>query len=406
MSLDFDRLRSDLESAVDHARATLEPMDGWAKRRALTQTAIFGPSYRAVEDWFSPHAAAWQAEWPALGSRPLLLVPHLLAAWATRRAMKAGAGTTIRDLEAFLSASTIVYHDVLFVRGVWLNHIPNDGFEFVEGVRICQPNVLADSPQWPHLVAKWGHDPTGDDFYLGTVIIQEHVQEKGGPRPSTEKLVADPFECSEVALDVARLLALVGPSSPIPWVSWVELPPQIPGDVQRGGNEIILERAQAQIETDDVKALTPTFSAFTALSKKRRDAVRLALKHLAAAVAVRSPEEKALSLGIAAEAVLLHGYKERQQLSLTLRLAGAWLLGADYEKRKEIYGRLKRLYEMRSVAAHGERLSGERKDLLTELLTIERTVADVIQGFVNRSDGLEHTRLLLGGFPHLSGERS
>lgn len=63
----------------------------------------------------------------------------------------------------------------------------------------------------------------------------------------------------------------------------------------------------------------------------------------------------ALDLGISLEMLLLftENKKERpDQLSLTFRIRGAWLVGVGLEDRKKVYSALGTIYSHRSQVAH------------------------------------------------------
>ncbi len=66
----------------------------------------------------------------------------------------------------------------------------------------------------------------------------------------------------------------------------------------------------------------------------------------------RNIEDKILDLGIAVEMLLLKDLGERDPISLPFRLRGSWLLGHDFQRRKEVYATLKDLYTYRCQIAH------------------------------------------------------
>lgn len=63
-------------------------------------------------------------------------------------------------------------------------------------------------------------------------------------------------------------------------------------------------------------------------------------------------ENKVLDLGIAAEMLLLRDLNERDPISFPLRFRGSWLLGKDYDERKNIYDILNKFYGYRCAIAH------------------------------------------------------
>jgi hypothetical protein len=69
-------------------------------------------------------------------------------------------------------------------------------------------------------------------------------------------------------------------------------------------------------------------------------------------------EEKIMDLGIALEMLLLKDNRNYDQLSLTFRLRGSWLISGTTAERRENYKLLKDLYNHRSQVAHSGLLEG------------------------------------------------
>lgn len=69
-------------------------------------------------------------------------------------------------------------------------------------------------------------------------------------------------------------------------------------------------------------------------------------------------EDKILDLGIAMEMLLLEDNSSHDQLALSFRLRGSWLLGSLPHEREEVYRQLKNLYIYRSEVAHSGLLCG------------------------------------------------
>jgi hypothetical protein len=72
-------------------------------------------------------------------------------------------------------------------------------------------------------------------------------------------------------------------------------------------------------------------------------------------------EDKILDLGIALEMLLLQDNSNREQLSLSFRLRGSWLMGQSSEDRLEKYQQLRDIYNYRSDVAHGGVLHGGKE---------------------------------------------
>lgn len=97
-------------------------------------------------------------------------------------------------------------------------------------------------------------------------------------------------------------------------------------------------------------------------------------------------EDKILDLGIALEMALLEDNKNNDQLSLSFRLRGSWLIASDYEERQLIYHQLRDIYNFRSQVAHSgalcgndaERIRAVRESFQEYALLAERIVRQLI----------------------------
>ena len=98
------------------------------------------------------------------------------------------------------------------------------------------------------------------------------------------------------------------------------------------------------------------------MSKTQREKLEVPIHRLNEAVRHDSLVDRAIDLGVAMESLLLAELDDTAQISLTLRLRGAWLLGRDFGERKVIYSLLRDLYNCRSSAAHSGKLSKRPKD--------------------------------------------
>lgn len=111
------------------------------------------------------------------------------------------------------------------------------------------------------------------------------------------------------------------------------------------------------------------------------------------------PNNKALDLGIALEMILLfdaHGSNERpDQLSLTFRLRGAWLLGNNYEDRSNIYKMLNRVYQNRSQVAHSGGLM-QREGLIEEISTHITLAEKIVSKLILLGSAPKWNELILG----------
>jgi hypothetical protein len=83
------------------------------------------------------------------------------------------------------------------------------------------------------------------------------------------------------------------------------------------------------------------------------------LDRLNAATLQVNPVARAIDLGIALEAVLLHDMQDTESVSYRLALRGACFLEKLPDRRKQCFNELKQLYALRSQAVHRGRLKSE-----------------------------------------------
>lgn len=115
--------------------------------------------------------------------------------------------------------------------------------------------------------------------------------------------------------------------------------------------------SRISVLTDDrVAELNELIDSYFALSEKGKTQFFHVLTRLSQAKRRERIEDKILELAIALEMMLLSG-KEKDQLALSFRLRGSWLLAEDVNKRIEIFDDLKNIYNYRSRMAHNGFLS-------------------------------------------------
>ena len=128
------------------------------------------------------------------------------------------------------------------------------------------------------------------------------------------------------------------------------------------------------LPTSKISIINDLINQFSALSPKNKIRMKRVLSRLSQAKRRNQIEDKFLDLGIALEMVLLHDNTNKEQLSLTFRLLGSWLIGEDYESRQTVYRQLKEIYEYRSQVAHNGELrvdAREKKQVVTNLTYVD-----------------------------------
>lgn len=105
------------------------------------------------------------------------------------------------------------------------------------------------------------------------------------------------------------------------------------------------------------------FHLFGGLEPADRDVMRIALDRLSRALRGGDGVDHAIDLGIALEAMLLHGIgkNDRGELRFRLSIRGATFLGGEKPERLKTLKLLKDAYDLRSMAVHSGVLKKERK---------------------------------------------
>lgn len=95
------------------------------------------------------------------------------------------------------------------------------------------------------------------------------------------------------------------------------------------------------------------YQAYQRRNEAERNRLDLILARLGQAKRRTHAADKILDLGVVLEMLLLRVNPGRDQLALTFRLRGSWLLGESSQERKTLFRQFKDLYGLRSQVAHG-----------------------------------------------------
>lgn len=129
-----------------------------------------------------------------------------------------------------------------------------------------------------------------------------------------------------------------------------------------------------------------------------------AMQRLAEARSGWRLEDRALDLGIALEAVLMHapggGQDANAEIGFKLGLRAAWLVGVDGAERVQVHRQVKRLYGLRSKAAHSGRIKSKAKswlDVETEINAGADLAGRIICAVLARDAWPDWEELVLAG---------
>ena len=150
----------------------------------------------------------------------------------------------------------------------------------------------------------------------------------------------------------------------------------------------------------DIEAEAAAYFALPAADRNRY--LRIPLDRLNRALLDRDFADKAIDLGIALEALLLHESgdpRERGELKYRLGLRAAWLLGEDAAERQKVQTTIGKLYDLRSRAVHSGEIDRNAKTG-TQLHQASELCARLIGRIIELEMlGVNWKSLVVGGAP-------
>jgi hypothetical protein len=153
----------------------------------------------------------------------------------------------------------------------------------------------------------------------------------------------------------------------------------------------------------DVPELLRTFSKYSRFKErdpKGCEHLDLIIKRLNRSRRAWRDEERAIELGIALEALLMKGDSTaNQEIRFKVGLRAAWLAGNAVDERADIFTKVRKLYDLRSKAAHSGQLATVDDPLEREIQLSEGTelVARLVKTILDRGRWPEWNHLVLGG---------
>jgi hypothetical protein len=175
------------------------------------------------------------------------------------------------------------------------------------------------------------------------------------------------WDSSHYLNEIALLLNALDGVSCIPYFSTSYTQPNMPLGMFGGSggssplHDIFGHRTTKLSE--NVKGnITSLLDVFSKLPTNDKARIGRVLSRLSQAKRREQIEDKILDLGIALEMAILEDNKNNEQLSLSFRLRGSWLIGREKEERQNIYQQLKDIYNYRSQVAHSGILCGNDRE--------------------------------------------
>ncbi|MBV6753683.1 hypothetical protein KV580_25535 [Pseudomonas chlororaphis] len=288
-----------------------------------------------------------------------------------RRGLEAGAESAVDALLEFIEQDYNPCIEVVLLRGL---KVPCT-FQLLNDVFIANPDAVP-STTLKHFLKDLAERPTAFDFMSPTLPV-DYTPSAGAPHSVLFRLTKiqpkffhhndttiQLFDINELSRlkHASELLTIISPSIVINRRSYSELQEGafLYGVTSRNWDSKYQEAGSGQVHNatlDELEDFKRTFTTYFALPKTQREKLEVPIHRLNEAVRHDNLVDRAIDLGVAMESLLLVGLGDTAQLSLTLRLRGAWLLGRNFAERKVIYSLLRDLYNCRSSSAHSGKLS-------------------------------------------------
>jgi hypothetical protein len=324
-----------------------------------------------------------------------------LAMWVIWTMNERGAETAIDNLDNYLRAIRIPAINVLWVLGVGIS----------EPVTLSSKVALMPIDAMPlsyqkekYLKQKWS--PYSESHPKAALTYKAEIKKSGPGGVAMFNAVEDSefHDSTKTLYDTGYLINALDRISCVPYFSTSDTGDEVPYGLfngSGGGTPIfdIYGSGSRNVSSSDVRELNAMWPGFTALPSKRKIRLTRALMRLCQAKRRMQIEDKILDLGIALEMILLDNANS-DQLSLTLGLRGAWLVGPSAGERKHIFRLLRLLYGYRSQVAHYGLLCGNDHEKIQKVVQQFDEFADLASLIFRRlivGPEPEWSELILGG---------
>jgi Apea-like HEPN len=341
-----------------------------------------------------PRVSSLKDELISRGSSASRFEVKNLACWYLWRANKVGLDCTNLDLEIFLNSEELTVINSLWVTGIELD----EELEIEDGISIRPAQSMPDSHEKEQFLKHFFHS-TGLQELKPTCAITKNVSipKLASKDNSPISLPVDHvFRSSRSRFyDCALLLNVLPNVTCLPYYATGHLEdstPLGPFGGSSGGGPVydIPSKITTKITSESVIQLLELLTFFDKLDTTSRVRIQRAIHRLSQAKRRFQLEDQILDLGIAMEMLLLDNKPD--QLALSFRLRGSWLLSTTNAEKLGNYQTLKEIYSYRSDVAHtGILCNGDQSKIArvnNSLPKYQRIAEDVCK------------KIILNGFPN------
>jgi hypothetical protein len=278
---------------------------------------------------------------------------NFLAMWLVWAAHKYGADNAQVYLNEFLDAKRLSVLNVLWISGVELDKKIN----LCNGYKIVPIGDMPDSGSKQEYLCVSFNYGVSANAKPRAAIVRECVLSKA--MSPSEGINSEEWQIVNRKLnDISFLLNALDGIYCLPYFATSSSLPTMPMGLFGGSSGAmgvydVIGRGVTQVRECNEKELVKLIEAFDGKGKEEKERIIRILFRFSQAKRGAQLADKVLDLGISLEMALLDDNDNNEQLSLSFRLRGSWLVGVDKEERKDLYGKFRDIYNYRSQVAHG-----------------------------------------------------
>jgi len=311
-----------------------------------------------------PRVIALYGKMISCGSGSQMFETKTLAMWFLWCANEYGIEKAQNYLESFLDSEKISVINALWVLGIEVDQpIPlKDGY-VIQSVHHMPDSREKEIFLQTQLGYVLQNTPVSRCAITKTCLIQKT---KDNEVPATADDDPEFWKISRQLYDIALLLNTLSDSFCVPYFSTSYVDHTIPFGPfagSGGGSPIydVIAHGSNKLHYDLKDTIGLLMTKYNNMNEPKKTKIQRILNRLSQAKRRTQIEDKILDLGIVLEMLLLDDNSNHDQLSLSFRLRGAWLLGKSAEDRLKKYNHLRNLYTYRSQVAHSGMLCKGRR---------------------------------------------
>ena len=324
-----------------------------------------------------------------------------LPKWFLWRVKNVGLDEATTNLNYFLDSKEIETNVFSWVFGVRVDRT----YSFSNDISLIPIKEMPDSDEkedflYPDMRSRYGMCPP-QAALVRSVMIDKVVDENSFPNTK----IADAVNAIN---DTSLILNCLGEIYCVSSIYKTKCPLKIPfgpfgGDSSSINLPEIMPQKYSSIENLAVKDVDKLLCNFRMLDGDVKSVIATIVRRFSQLKWRSSVDDKFLDLGICLEMLLLNNVNNQErpdQLSLTFRLRGSWLLAETADDRLEIYNTLKKVYNLRSEIAHNgyaKSLQNKNPSDVEELMLSSINIAEqILQNIINNGFPKSWDELILG----------